>query len=74
MSNTKISPQLATLIGPVYATSAVCRGNFHAGGMNEYIDRRVECHALTELRLDKSNAARVEVTSVHAGLSQGTRA
>jgi hypothetical protein len=29
MSNTKVSPQLATLDGPVFVSSALCRENFH---------------------------------------------
>jgi hypothetical protein len=49
MSNMKISPQLAILIGPVYAASALYRENFHAYGMKEYADRHVEFHAFTEL-------------------------
>jgi hypothetical protein len=73
MSNTKISPQLAMLIGPIYAASAPYRGNFHTYDMKKYTDGRVGCHAFTELRLEKSNTARVKVTSVHASLSPGTQ-
>jgi hypothetical protein len=54
MSNTKISPQLATLDGLVFASSALCRENLHAYGMNFCIDRRIECLTTTALRPDKS--------------------
>jgi hypothetical protein len=33
MSNTKVSPQLATLDGPVIVSSALCRIFFHTYGM-----------------------------------------
>jgi hypothetical protein len=73
MSNTKVSPQLATLIGPVYVANAPCRENFHAYGVKKYANASVECHAFTVLRVEKTNTVRIEVTSVHAGLSLGTR-
>jgi hypothetical protein len=43
MSNTKVSPHLATLDGPVFVSSALCRENFHTYGMKSYIDGRIEC-------------------------------
>jgi hypothetical protein len=73
MSNTKVRPQLAILIGPVYVANAFCQENFHAFGMKEYTDGCVECNAFTELRFDKTNTARVEVMLVHVGSSQGTQ-
>jgi hypothetical protein len=54
MSNTKISPQLATLDGPVIASSVLCRENFCAYGMKFCIGGRIECLTITGLRLDKS--------------------
>jgi hypothetical protein len=43
MSNTKVSPQLATLDGPVFISSALCRENFYTYGMKSCIDGRIEC-------------------------------
>jgi hypothetical protein len=57
MSNTKVSPQLATLDGPVFISSALCQENFYAYGVKKCTDGRIECLAITGLRLDKSNAA-----------------
>jgi hypothetical protein len=73
MSNTKISPQLAILIYPVYVSSTLCRENFRAYDMKECTDGSIGCHAITGLRFGKSNAARVEVALIHMGSSQGTR-
>jgi hypothetical protein len=57
MSNTKVSPQLATLDGPVFVSSALCRDNFCAYSMKTCTDGRIGCFAITGLSLDKSNAA-----------------
>jgi hypothetical protein len=57
MSNTKVSPQLATLDGPVFISSALCRENFCAYGMKKCTDGCIGCLAITGLQLDKSNAA-----------------
>jgi hypothetical protein len=57
MSNTKVSPQLAILDGPVFVSSALCRESFHAYGMKKCTDGRIGCLTITGLRLDKSNAA-----------------
>jgi hypothetical protein len=43
MSNTKVSPQLATLDGPTFVSGALCRENFHTNGMKSCIDGRIEC-------------------------------
>jgi hypothetical protein len=43
MSNTKVSPQLATLDGPVFISRALCRENFHTYGMKSCIDGCIEC-------------------------------
>jgi hypothetical protein len=43
MSNTKVSPQFATLDGPVFVSSALCREIFHTYGMKFCIDGRIEC-------------------------------
>jgi hypothetical protein len=43
MSNTKVSPQLATLDGPVFVSSALCREIFHTYGMKFCINGRIEC-------------------------------
>jgi hypothetical protein len=43
MSNTKVSPQLATLDVTVFVSSALYRENFHTYGMKSCIDRRIEC-------------------------------
>jgi hypothetical protein len=42
MSNTKVSPQLATLDGPVFVSSALCQENFHTYGMKSCLDGRIE--------------------------------
>jgi hypothetical protein len=49
MSNTKIRPWFATLIGPVYASSMLYRENFRANGMKECANKRVVCHAITRV-------------------------
>jgi hypothetical protein len=43
MSNTKVSPQLTTLDGSVFVSSALCRVNFHTNGMKCCIDGHIEC-------------------------------
>jgi hypothetical protein len=43
MSNTKISPLLATPDGPVFISSALCREIFHTYGIKFCIDGRIEC-------------------------------
>jgi hypothetical protein len=43
MSNTKVSPQLATLDGPVFVSGALCWENFHTYDMKSCIDGRIEC-------------------------------
>jgi hypothetical protein len=43
MSSTKVSPQLATLDGPVFISSALYRENFHTYGMKSCLDGRIEC-------------------------------
>jgi hypothetical protein len=73
MSNIKVSPQLATLDGLIFVSRVLCRGNVRAYNMKECTGGRIGCLAITGLRPSKSNAAWVEVTAVHAGLSQGTR-
>jgi hypothetical protein len=57
MSNTTISPQLATLDGPVFVSSALCQENFRSYSMKTCTDGRIGCLAITWLRLDKSNVA-----------------
>jgi hypothetical protein len=53
MSNTKISPQLATLDGPVFVSSVLCQDNFHAYGMKTCTDGRIGCFTITGLRPSK---------------------
>jgi hypothetical protein len=43
MSNTKVSPQLATLDGPAFVSGALCRENFYTNGMKSCIDGRIKC-------------------------------
>jgi hypothetical protein len=74
MSNTKISPQLATLDGLVIASSALCRENFPCL-RHEALHRwthRVP-YTLPGFDLISPHAAWVEVAPVHAGSSRGTR-
>jgi hypothetical protein len=42
MSNTKVSPQLSILDGPIFVSNALCRENFHTYGMKSCIDGRIE--------------------------------
>jgi hypothetical protein len=46
MSNTKVSPQLATPDGPVFVSSALYREIFHTYDMKFCIDGRIECLTL----------------------------
>jgi hypothetical protein len=69
MSNTKVSPRLATIDDPVFVSSALCRENFRAYSIKKCTDGRIGCLAITELRPDKSDAAWVEGTPVHTGSS-----
>jgi hypothetical protein len=46
MSNTKVSPRLATPDGPVFVSSALCREIFHTYGMKLCIDGCIECLTL----------------------------
>jgi hypothetical protein len=74
MSNTKVSPQLATLDGPVIASNALCWDNFPYLRY-EVLHRwthRVP-YALLGFDLISPHAARVEVAPVHMGSSRGTR-
>jgi hypothetical protein len=70
MSNTKVSPRLATPDGPVLVSSAFCQEIFHTYGMKFCIDGRIECLTF-ELGFDlvSQHAARVEVALAHAGSS-----
>jgi hypothetical protein len=43
MSNTKVSPQLATLDGPTFVSGALCRENFYTNGTKSCIDGRIKC-------------------------------
>jgi hypothetical protein len=47
--NMKVSPQLATLDGPVFVSSALCRENFYPYGMKKCTDGRIRCLAITGL-------------------------
>jgi hypothetical protein len=49
MSNTKVSPQLATLDGPVFISSALCRDNFRAYSMKTCTDGHIGCFTITGL-------------------------
>jgi hypothetical protein len=46
ISNTKVSPRLATPDGPVFVSGALCREIFHTYGMKFCIDGRIECLTL----------------------------
>jgi hypothetical protein len=46
MSNTKVSPRLATPDGPVFVSSALYREIFHTYGMKLCIDGCIECLTL----------------------------
>jgi hypothetical protein len=54
MSNTMISPQLATLDGPIFTSSALCRENFCAYDMKYCTDGCIRCLVITGLRPNKS--------------------
>jgi hypothetical protein len=41
ISNAKVSPQLATLDGPVFVSSALYQENFHAYGVKKCTDGRI---------------------------------
>jgi hypothetical protein len=74
MSNTKISPQLATLDGQVIASNALYREIFWCL-QHEALHRwthRVP-YTLQGFDLISPRAARVEVAPVHGGLSRGTQ-
>jgi hypothetical protein len=79
MSNTKISPQLATLDGPVFVSSALCRDNFYAYSMKTCTDGRIGCFTITGLRPSKyqcgmgqSSASPYEFESGDSNLSKLT--
>jgi hypothetical protein len=74
MSNTKVSPQLATLDGPVITSNALCWDNFPYLRY-EVLHRWTHRVPYTLLGFDlvSPHTARVEVTPVQAGSSRGTR-
>jgi hypothetical protein len=49
MSNKKVSPQLATLDGQVFVSSALHRDYLHAYKMKKRTDGRIRCLAITGL-------------------------
>jgi hypothetical protein len=73
MSNIKVSPHLATLDGPVFVSSALCRDNFRSYSMKTCTSGRIGCFTITRFDLVSTNATWVEVAPVHAGSSPETR-
>jgi hypothetical protein len=70
MSNTTIIPQLATLDGPVFTSSTLCRENFLCL-RHEALHGRIKCLTITGLRPDESTRGMGRSSASPRGFESG---